>query len=327
MPGAGSLGCAIKIVAIILASLCPLVMSWPCVERNAHCHWQQIYECVEEDEKGCPCFYEYYGPECRKGQRYSIRCAKSLGMAHNVRNISDEQLNATSWLDENFSPQQGRLYNPTAAWCAHNLDTQPIFTVTLEKTYMLIAAHIQGDPVNGKNFPRILSIDTQKPGSGFVNVFNGGVHIGGKKNAKFWIPFRQYHGKVVQFKVLTYEGDYACMRVELYGCYRDVENPRNDVDCFETLGVKDSAIFPDSSFSASSNAPGTKPWHARLDGDGSWCPEDDDMQPTLNIELPDVNKHIFAIATQGGSGPGSYARYLTIFKDDAQRTLNKKQVC
>jgi regulator of sirC expression with transglutaminase-like and TPR domain len=98
-------------------------------------------------------------------------------MAHNVRNISDEQLNATSWLDENFSPQQGRLYNPTAAWCAHNLDTQPIFTVTLEKTYMLIAAHIQGDPVNGKNFPRILSIDTQKPGSGFVNVFNGGVHI------------------------------------------------------------------------------------------------------------------------------------------------------
>jgi hypothetical protein len=106
-----------------------------------------------------------------------------------------------------------------------------------------------------------------------------------------------------------------------------VENPRNDVDCFETLGVKDSAIFPDSSFSASSNAPGTKPWHARLDGDGSWCPEDDDMQPTLNIELPDVNKHIFAIATQGGSGPGSYARYLTIFKDDAQRTLNKKQVC
>ncbi len=105
------------------------------------------------------------------GQSHYLRCPKSLGMAYDVHSISDEQINASSWLNENVTPQHGRLNNPTSAWCAHNLDANPIFRVTFNETLTLIAAAIQGDPVNGNNYVEELSIHTQEPGKDF-KLFN-----------------------------------------------------------------------------------------------------------------------------------------------------------
>jgi hypothetical protein len=91
-------------------------------------------------------------------------CAKSLGMAYDVRKISDEQINASSWLNEQFTPQQGRLNNPIYAWCPHPLDDLPIFQVTFTENLQFFGVDIQGDPMNGNNHPYWIKIFTQEPG-------------------------------------------------------------------------------------------------------------------------------------------------------------------
>ena len=80
-------------------------------------------------------------------------------MSHNVTNsiIKDDQLNASSWLNENYTPQQGRLYNPTSAWCAHNMDSDPTFRIELKEPLTLLALGVQGDPT-GNNYPTRLNV-------------------------------------------------------------------------------------------------------------------------------------------------------------------------
>ena len=96
------------------------------------------------------------------------------------------------------------------------------------------------------------------------------------------------------------------------------EGVRHDLDCFEHLGVKDPAIFPDSSFSASSEKGVEKAKEARLDDEKSWCPEDSDQNPTLRIALPDVNKQIVGIVAQGDARKGKYVKHLRLHKDGEQ---------
>ena len=103
-----------------------------------------------------------------------------------------------------------------------------------------------------------------------------------------------------------------CLRLSFF-TEKDV---RSDVDCFQHLGIKDPAIFPDSSFSASSEDGSDKAHEARLDNEKkSWCPKDTDPEPTLNITLPDVNKFIFGIVAQGDAASGKHAKYLSLHKD------------
>ena len=98
-------------------------------------------------------------------------------MAYEVRNISDEQINASSWLNEHFTPQQGRLNNPISAWCAHPLDSERNFKVTFDKTILFLGVTVQGDPMNGNNYPKKIAVYISNPGQNLNKVFHNSLSI------------------------------------------------------------------------------------------------------------------------------------------------------
>lgn len=100
----------------------------------------------------------------------NMKCPKALGVAYNDGRVLDRQINASSWLNENFTPQHGRLLNPISAWCAQKSDPHPTFRVSFDGPTVVLGMVIQSDS-SADNFVKQVQLLVQtQQGGNFENV-------------------------------------------------------------------------------------------------------------------------------------------------------------
>ena len=74
------------------------------------------------------------------------KCPKPYGVSHELRTVPDENMKATSAVNENVNASHARLHNPTSAWCALPSDSKRVLTILLGGKNCLFGYAIQGDP-------------------------------------------------------------------------------------------------------------------------------------------------------------------------------------
>lgn len=128
-----------------------------------------------------------------------MKCHKALGVAYKDGRVLDRQINASSWLNENFTPQHGRLLNPTSAWCAQKSDARPSIRVMFDGPTVVLGMVFQSDP-SADNFVKQVQLLVQKEqGKDFQNVGNKYVV------SSPWVFWRQ-----------VYTSNFCCNSIFIY---------------------------------------------------------------------------------------------------------------
>lgn len=86
-------------------------------------------------------------------------------------------MTASSSVNENYFPRNGRLLNPVSAWCADAMETHPYLDINFGTIMRIMGVATQGDPT-GNNYVVSYKIGTRLgPEELFKNAANDMVRL------------------------------------------------------------------------------------------------------------------------------------------------------
>nr|XP_058963395.1 lactadherin-like [Pocillopora verrucosa] len=230
-------------------------------------------------------------------------CQESLGVE--TKKIPDDQLTASSKLNDNLAPKFGRLYleeklpHQEGSWAALHNDTNQWLQVDVGSYYVKVTRvatqgrngsdqwvtqyRLQyGDDVANLQRYKEYNQDIEK-------VFDGNTDADTVVSHDLVPPIR---ARYVRFLPGGWH-IHISMRVDLYGCE----------ECQEALGMENGVILDEKITVSSQYAERTGPARARLYientfGTGGWVPTLQDANPWLQIDLVSQYR-VTHVATQG----------------------------
>ena len=285
------------------------------------------HECViKSTHVGCSCKFPYTGFDCSQSQMSRIKCPKRYGISHDIRTVPDEKLEGSSTVNDFYNASQARLYNPNSAWCASSSDVEPTLTLSLGGKSCILGYAIQSDPT-ADNYVTAFKITRKldEISNTFDTIATEQVTFESRNEVHKRTFDTLIVARAIKFVITSFEGDYACLRVELFGAPCAHSSPTEAVEYFHKLGVADAEKFPDGTFtSSSSRAASFKSFNGRLDGENAWCPSGSDSQPMFVLNLPQMQQEVVGLITQGYEENDNHARYYTVLVDNSIYTAGGK---
>ncbi|XP_048579857.1 uncharacterized protein LOC5521688 isoform X1 [Nematostella vectensis] len=235
-----------------------------------------------------------------------LECSNPLGMASG--NITYQQLNASSWLDNAHAPWEGRI-NGSSAWCARTTKPGEYFQVDFQAPTSISKITIKGTMLYRKR--------------AFVKAFT--VKYAIYKNK--WIDYMQ-NGAVRVFlanwddkRVLTSSVDpqisaqylriyptrwyfKICAQFEFWGCR---------FDCQSSLGMQRGWITKSQITASTEIAPLHIASEARPNIGMGWCPQASDKSPWIQVTFTGLYRRITRIGTWG-VGTGKQVTYTKSYR-------------
>ncbi|XP_065069850.1 receptor-type tyrosine-protein phosphatase S-like isoform X1 [Rhopilema esculentum] len=235
-------------------------------------------------------------------------CSQPLGMK--TRIIANDQITQSSYVP-NYEPRRG--YNArldhTECWCADQ--SQPRIgqwvKVDLKHTFSVTGITIQGDPSSASNYIKEFNLRYSVDLTNYVYVttttyndpmkFTGATGPNQKIDVMF--PNRTFSARYLEFKPTDSNGDYLCVRFELYGCL---------YVCGQGLGIEHGSELPSGfAMTSSSHSSGQEVAPGRLNNpSAAWC----DSGTTNQFLQVDFGKivTVSGIATQGNPSAASWVK-------------------
>ncbi|XP_028519145.1 uncharacterized protein LOC110252934 [Exaiptasia diaphana] len=219
-----------------------------------------------------------------------------LGMATGF--IKDSQLNASSYYNTSYMPQNARPQQP-GSWCASTDDISPFLQIDLGVLYVICAVALQGNNLDDQ-WTKTFRIQGSTDGKQFTSYQENGktkIFAGNTDRNSITKHFIRDSFVVRYLRLLPkeYRG-IACMRAEIYGTKQTA--------CEDSsIGVRALGGVPDHRFGGSTVYPHEHLAFsfARLYNQYAWAPQTaTDPNDYLQVDLGDVYV-LCAIATQGAT--------------------------